>query len=590
MRESVAPYAVAAVPRSTSPPTRKLAGHLLGYTCAAALWLNCSVDELWAHESYSHQAKQNEARPQEASPMAQRNRRQAHTKRREKTQAVREIRQSAGQKSHTKTTRKGGPEANSATKATRSESVQQSRSKASVRANLKTAHAKSGSKIVERGRPETKNATKAARSKAVRHSRSTASGRGNLKAAHAKSRTKTVEHRRPETKAASRARNQSNFAGHHHSAARTRSDRSTRAATDRRSRTKTGQHWQQHDKTTINHLAPTKSAEAVAVPMPSPRPTRPAQADARTAVVPDPELAVGSVPQAADAWRSERGPATYAALGPADQIPQPLQVPDRATILERDRLGMLELPKEIQDLMPKNPPPAQEVVNEARAYLIRTSTEQRERCVGDTMARQGVEVAIGRLHPVMAIRIARSIQQARNEGIPACVFSAFRPPAFGVGGFSDKFNSAHAYGIAVDFGGIDRPGSKAARKFQEIAASNGLYSLYGPGDRAEWNHYQLIPVRRIAPNNPLRDTITATGPKDEVAMWTKSGVPLDKVEPVAFRAENAIISARTKVSHHHSHHRQHMAAIKVAPLSPFVRVQHTTATKAVPLSPFERVM
>ncbi len=324
--------------------------------------------------------------------------------------------------------------------------------------------------------------------------------------------------------------------------------------------------------------------------MPSPRPTRPAQVDARTVVFPDPTLAVGSVPQAADARRAEGGPATYAAPGPADLIPQSLQVPDRAAILERDRLGMLELPQEIQDLMPKSPSPAQEIVNEARTYLIRTSTQQRERCVGDTMARQGVEVAIGRLHPVMAIRIARSIQQARSEGIPACVFSAFRPPAFGVGGFSDKFNSAHAYGIAVDFGGIDRPGSKAARKFQEIAASNGLYSLYGPGDRAEWNHYQLVPVRRIAPNNPLRDTITATGPKDEVAMWTKSGVPLDKVEPVAFRAENAIISARTKVSHHHSHHRQHMAAIKVAPLSPFVRVQHTTGTKTVPLSPYARVM
>jgi hypothetical protein len=73
-------------------------------------------------------------------------------------------------------------------------------------------------------------------------------------------------------------------------------------------------------------------------------------------------------------------------------------------------------------------------------------------------------------------------------------------------------------------------------------------------------------------------------------MWTKSGVALDKVEPVAFRAENAIISTRTKVSHHHSHHGQHMAALKVSPLSPFVRVQHTTATKALPLSPFVRVM
>jgi hypothetical protein len=212
---------------------------------------------------------------------------------------------------------------------------------------------------------------------------------------------------------------------------------------------------------------------------------------------------------------------------------------------------------------------------------------------GRYMARQGVEVAIGRLHPVMAVRVARSIEQARNEGIPACVYSVFRPPAFGVGGFSDKYNSAHAYGIAVDFGGIDRPGSKIARRFQEIAASNGLYSLYGPGDRAEWNHYQLIPVRRIAPNNPLRDTIAANGPKDEVAMWIKSGVPLEKIESVALRAENAIISTRMKVSHHrgrYSHHRQHMAALKVAPLSPFVRVQHAAPIKVVPLSPYARVM
>jgi hypothetical protein len=293
------------------------------------------------------------------------------------------------------------------------------------------------------------------------------------------------------------------------------------------------------------------------------------------------------VPEAANVPRTQGGPVTYSEPSPA--IPQ-LQAADRAAILERDRLGMLELPKEIQDLMPKSPPPAQGVINEARGYLIRTSTEQRERCVADTMARQGVEVAIGRLHPVMAVRVARSIEQARNEGIPACVYSAFRPPAFGVGGFSDKYNSTHAYGIAVDFGGIDRPGSKTARRFQEIAASNGLYSLYGPGDRAEWNHYQLIPVRRIAPNNPLRDTITANGPKDEVAMWIRSGVPLEKVEPVAIGSENAIISTRTKVSHHHSHHRQHMAALKVAPLSPFARVQHTTATKVLPLSPFMRLM
>jgi hypothetical protein len=253
MVPSVAPCAIAAATRSVSPPIRKLAGRLLGCTCAAALWLNGSVDELWAHERYSYHLKQHEWGPQEAPPAVQRDRRQTRTKRRHGTQ----------------------------------DQVHQKRGKAN-----QSAKQKSHTKTARHRRPETKNATKAA----VRLSRSTASGRGNLKAAHAKSRTKTVEHRRPETKAASRARNQSNFAGYHHSAARTRSDRSTRAATDRRSRTKTGQHRRQHDKTAINHLAPTKSAGAAAA-------TRPAQVDTRTAVVPDPALAVGSVPQAADARR-----------------------------------------------------------------------------------------------------------------------------------------------------------------------------------------------------------------------------------------------------------------------------------------------
>src|SRR6266568_2600108 len=535
MIPSVAPCAVPASTRSISPSTRKLAGRLLGCTCVAALWLDGSVDELWAHERYNYHLKQLEWGPLEAPH--------------QRSETAAKLIQNVDTGPNPQVHQKRGKVHRSATK----------------QSHTKTA----------RHRPlEAKNATKAARSKSVRHSRSTASGRGNLKAAHAKVRTKTVEHRRQRTKTASQARSQSKSAGHRHR-------KSIRAGTGRSSRTKIAQHRGHHDETAINQ-APTRSAQAAVIPMPAPRPTRLAEINSKAVEVTDRALALASVP--------EEGAATYSAPSPIDQMPQPVQIPDRAAILKRDGLGMLELPKEIQDLMPKNPPPAQEVVNEARAYLIRTSTEQRERCVGDTMARQGVDIAIGRLHPVMAIRIARSIQQARSEGIPACVFSAFRPPAFGVGGFSDKFNSAHAYGIAVDFGGIDRPGSKAARKFQEIAASKGLYSLYGPGDRAEWNHYQLIPVRRIAPNNPLRDTITATGPKDEVAMWTKSGVPLDKVEPVAFRAENAIISARTKVSHHHSHHRQHMAAIKVAPLSPFVRVQHTTATKAVPLSPFARVM
>src|SRR5262249_8535488 len=501
-----------------------------------------------------------------------------HTKRRHSAQGQfrqkrAKVNHAAKQESHSKTARNRRPETKDATKAR----ARHARSETSGRGSPKTAHAKSRNKVGRHRLPE----TKAARSKLVPHSRSATSSRGNLKATHAKSH-KSLVHRH--AKAVSNARKQSKFAGHRHSVASTRITKSTRAATDRRSRIKAGQRQRHQDKVALNQRAPTRSAKVAAVPLPTPRPTRPAHVNDKTVAIP------GPVPETANVPRTQGGPVPYSEPSPA--IPQ-LQAADRAAIIERDRLGMLELRKEIQDLMPKSPLPAQGVINEARAYLIRTSTEQRERCVADTMARQGVEVAIGRLHPVMAVRVARSIEQARNEGIPACVYSAFRPPAFGVGGFSDKYNSAHAYRIAVDFGGIDRPGSKTERRFQEIAASNGLYSLYGPGDRAEWNHYQLIPVRRIAPNNPLRDTITANGPKDEVAMWIKSGVPLEKVESVAIGAENAIISTRTKVSHHHSHYshqRQHTAAIKVARLSPFVRVQHAAPTKVVPLSPYARVM
>src|SRR5262249_5180952 len=77
-------------------------------------------------------------------------------------------------------------------------------------------------------------------------------------------------------------------------------------------------------------------------------------------------------------------------------------------------------------------------VAEARAYLIETASP------GYTMTLQGAELAIGRLRPEFVVRLAHAIREARNAGLPfAGVFSAYRPPAFGVGGFADKFNSLH---------------------------------------------------------------------------------------------------------------------------------------------------
>ena len=143
----------------------------------------------------------------------------------------------------------------------------------------------------------------------------------------------------------------------------------------------------------------------------------------------------------------------------------------------------------------------------ARAYLIETATP------GYTMTRQGPERAIGRLHPEFVRRLAAAIAEARVAGLPfAGIFSAYRPPAFGIGGFADKFHSLHTYGLAVDVTGIGAPGTASALLWHEIAARNGVICPYGPHNLVEWNHCQPTWVKIILPDNPLRETVTADGP------------------------------------------------------------------------------
>ena len=136
------------------------------------------------------------------------------------------------------------------------------------------------------------------------------------------------------------------------------------------------------------------------------------------------------------------------------------------------------------------------------------------------MTLQGPEVAISRLHPEFAVRLESAIREARNAGLPfAGIFSAYRPPMFGVGGFSDKFNSLHTYGLAVDMRGIGRPGSPEAQLWHQIAAKNGVVCPYGPRDRAEWNHCQPTSIKIILADNPLRDTVNSARslrPRDHV--------------------------------------------------------------------------
>ena len=165
-------------------------------------------------------------------------------------------------------------------------------------------------------------------------------------------------------------------------------------------------------------------------------------------------------------------------------------------------------------------------VEEAKAYLVETAMP------GYTMMRQGVSISIDRLHPAFAVKLAEAVKRARAEGMTyAGIFSAYRPPAFGVGGFRDKFDSLHSYGLATDITGIGRPGSASARRWHQIVVDVGLYLPYGPGNRAEFNHTQFIPAK-VAPKE-LRETITAEGPTDLREMWLASGFDDHVSEPAA---------------------------------------------------------
>jgi hypothetical protein len=156
-------------------------------------------------------------------------------------------------------------------------------------------------------------------------------------------------------------------------------------------------------------------------------------------------------------------------------------------------------------------------VEEAKAYLIDTATP------GYTMVRQSVPVAIGRLHPDFIVKLSAAIHLAREGGMTSAgIYSAYRPPAFGIGGFSDKFNSLHSYGLAADMTGIGGPGSRFAKLWQIIVRRVGLYLPYGANNRAEFNHTQLVPTK--VASSFLRRTITASQPKDLHAMWLASGI------------------------------------------------------------------
>jgi hypothetical protein len=181
-----------------------------------------------------------------------------------------------------------------------------------------------------------------------------------------------------------------------------------------------------------------------------------------------------------------------------------------------------------------------------QAYLVATAR------LGSTMLHQGSALAITRLHPIFVRRLAEAIREARDAGLPSAgIFSAYRPPAFGVGRFSDKFNSLHSYGLAVDILGIGGPGSSEAKVWHEIGARHGIVCPYGSNNRREWNHCQPTRVKIILAGNPLRGTVSPQGPVDLKAMFAVGAALVNGVDAGAGSPEPLPASDQAGVSRAH---------------------------------------
>lgn len=214
-------------------------------------------------------------------------------------------------------------------------------------------------------------------------------------------------------------------------------------------------------------------------------------------------------------------------------------------------------------------------VAEARAYLVKTAF------AGGTMTMLGKERSIGCFDPHFSVNLAASVKDAREHGFPSAgVLSGCRPPKLGIGGFKDKRNSLHAVGLAADMHGIGAPCSASAKRFHQIAAKHGVAGVYGPCNRAEWNHMQGTRIKMTTP--ALRATITKKGDiaPDLNALWrVTQRVALAVAQPITTllssvnhpavkqKAKRVHVAKRHKVRKHrvvrrHKVRRRHIAQIK----------------------------
>lgn len=259
-----------------------------------------------------------------------------------------------------------------------------------------------------------------------------------------------------------------------------------------------------------------------------------------------------------------------------------------------------------------NSPETAERLEEARRYIVKTTLQEGPGGTMITMGRKivakmnpvarafmsardvariGVEANIAKLHPVFVMRLALAIEAARSDQTlctyrkrikrklyetvsyrclaHVALFSGYRPPGFGVGGFGDKYQSSHAYGIGGDMRGIGRPGSRETRLWQAIAWKYRIYSPYGPQNRAEWNHVQATGLKMVLREVPaLRQTITRDGPIELSRMWELAARVIDKGQNWLEASARARRPSHVRKRHRHGSRwvRRHPVPVIVAPV------------------------
>lgn len=193
--------------------------------------------------------------------------------------------------------------------------------------------------------------------------------------------------------------------------------------------------------------------------------------------------------------------------------------------------------------------------NTATVFLQMTSSF----IAGTTMRLQGVEKSVGWLNPHFRENLASAIADARQQGIEAAIFSAYRAPDLGVGGFRNKFDSCHSYGLAVDMAGIGDPGSDKAKRWHKIAAAHKVYCPYGPNHHVEWNHCQYVPQKVCGSYTNVRTTISGAGPKSEEKMFAAGDKLLLQATAVAAKSPTKKVAVAS-----HTHKKSKKKNIKVA--------------------------